>query len=208
MSGLFKTVKDVEADCQVLKNRAYGVIEVCDQEFEAIHMRPYPKLVSLAEVKWSNLWKKQLFAKTSKDRVLLYYNQPILHRNFLALKYFVSDYKSTLATIAVSLSVLDYIAMVKRTDAIVTEITNDRIKDRHLQHFGWEEHQQNQRGRHWIKRFYGQYPESFLFRDLKQSEPEKHPENLPTGKREFGVPVIVSSPNGNSAASSTQSQVQ
>ena len=205
MAGIFETVKDVESDRVVVKKRAYGVIEVCDQEFKALHLRPFPKLISQAEIKWSNLWKKQSFVPTHIDRVLLYYNQPILHRNFLALKYFVSDYKSTLASVAVGLSVLDYIASVKRTDAVVTEITNNRIKDRHLKHFGWEEHLKHQRGRHWIKRFYGEYPETFLFQELQRSSARHQGEAVP--KPNFSTPVIVPTGADGVAANSTYIRV-
>lgn len=161
--NLFQAVNDLEASQSLLRNRAYGVIEVCDQELKAVHLRPFPKLISTTEIQWSSFWKTPTFQPNTIDRVLLYYNQPMFHRNFLALKYFVSDYRSSLASIATCLSVLDYIAELKRTDAIVTEITNDRIKDRHLEHFGWEEHLKDASGRHWIKRFYGQYPERHLF---------------------------------------------
>ena len=207
MIRLFETVVDVEADRERLKKRAYGVIEVCDQELKAIHLRPYPKLISTAEIGWANLWKKPSFVPTSKDRVLLYYNQPIMHRNFLALKYFVSDYKSSLASIAVSLSVLDYIAMVKQTDAMVTEITNKRIKDRHLTHFGWEEHLQHSRTRHWIRRFYGEYPQSFLFQEI--SKPRETATSVPeplskSRKPVLSIPVINS---GSPVVDATQSQV-
>jgi len=202
---MFETVTDLESDRDVLKNRAYGVIEVCDQELKAIHLRPYPKLISIAEIKWGNFWKKR--SQSSKDRVLLYYNQPIMHRNFLALKYFVSDNKSSLASIAISLSVLDYIASVKRIGAVLTEITNDRIKDRHLQHFGWEEHLQHQRGRHWIKRFYGQYPETFLFQELQRRSSAQQlvpqPKFKPGIKPQPSMPLVVS-PGNETVASSEQ----
>ena len=166
LEGLFETATDVDRDRDMLKYRAYGIIEVCDQELRQIRFRPYPNLVSLVEVHWANLWKKRSRVSSRADRVLLYYNQPIMHRNFLSLSYFVSDHKSSIASIAVCLSVLDFIAKVKQTDAIVTEITNNRIKDRHLEHFGWERHLLTSKKRHWIKRFYGEYPESFLFQEI------------------------------------------
>ena len=176
--SLFQTVKATDLQVEVLADKAYGVIEVRDQELYAIHFRPYPKLVSIAEIQWGNLWKRSS-GSSRCDRVLLFYNQPMFHRNFLALKYFVSDYKSSLASIAVCLSVLDYVAKVKRTDAAITEITNNRIKDRHLSHFGWEEHLQQRKGRHWIKRFYGEYPGTFLFQEMLapgQQHKEVHPQ--------------------------------
>jgi len=166
LSSLFQTVTDVDADKEIIRRRAYGMIEVRDQSLHAIHFRPYPKLISIAEIKWANYWKSRSTNESRPDRVVLYFNQPIMHRNFLSLNYFVSDSNSTLASIAVCLSVLDYIAMVKRTDAILTEITNPRIKDRHLSHFGWETYLEKSSKRNWIKRFYGQYPERFVFQGL------------------------------------------
>ena len=182
---LFQTISCPERDKDIVLRRSYGVIEVRNAELYAIHFRPYPKLVSVAEIKWSEFWQRST-ATIQCDRVLLYFNQPLLHKKFLALKYFVSDYKSSLASIAVCLSVLDYVAKIKQTDAIVTEITNNRIKDRHLSHFGWEEHMQGKRARHWIKRFYGEYPESFLFQDLQRST--ENPAQLETP--EMPAPVI------------------
>lgn len=179
----FKTISDVDSGRSVIRNRAYGVIEVCDQQLKAIHMRPYPKLISIPEIYWSSFWKKHIVKPTNRDRVLLYYNQPVMHRNFISLNYFVSDDGATLASIAVCLSVLDYVAKVKRTDAMVTEISNKRIKDRHLAHFGWEEHRKEDRGRHWVKRFYGQYPESFLFQAIgDQPGSESIPNSHDSGK--------------------------
>ena len=191
MTGMFRTVLDVDTDQDLLKHRAYGVIEVCNQRLKAIHLRPYPKLISVAEIQWSKLWKKQVSGHSVKDRVLLYYNQPMLHRNFLALKYFVSDHQSTLSSIAVSLSVLDFIAQIKRTDAIVTQITNDRIQDRHLQHFGWEEHLLESRGRHWIKRFYGEYPSTYLFQEIGNTKKHMDPTPRQESKPEISIPVVV-----------------
>lgn len=185
-SGLFETVYDIEADRDKVIRRRYGVIEVVDQRFKAIRFRPYPKMVSVSEIRWSSVWKKDADAE-SLDRVLLYFDQPMRQPNFLALKFFVSEYKSTLASIAVSLSVLDWVAMTKKTDAIVSEISNKRIKDRHLAHFGWENHLPKSKKRHWIKRFYGDYPESFLFQTIGQTEPaDQQPSASPTGKLPVG----------------------
>ena len=88
----------------------------------------------------------------------------MFHKNFIALKYLYSTSGCNLPSIAVSLSVLDYIAKIKNSDAMVSEITNDKIQDRHLTHFGWEPHCPDSPRRHWIKRFYGEYPDRFLFK--------------------------------------------
>ena len=78
--------------------------------------------------------------------------------NFLALKYVLSSRDTTLATFRLSLTVLDQIAAIKRSDAIVADVTNLRISDRLLRRWGWEPHLTGDWRRHWIKRFYGSYP--------------------------------------------------
>jgi hypothetical protein len=88
----------------------------------------------------------------------LYYNQPWKLPTFLTLKYLVSSCGTTFKTVRRALLVLDEIARIKQTDAIVCEASNLRISDRALNRFGWERHLPNSRHRHFIKRFYGEYP--------------------------------------------------
>jgi hypothetical protein len=78
-------------------------------------------------------------------------------RNFLALKYLVSSMGTSFRTVRATLHVLDRIAEIKRTDAIVTEVTNFRISERALRRLGWERHLYGSKRRHYIKRFYGDY---------------------------------------------------
>jgi hypothetical protein len=56
--------------------------------------------------------------------------------------------------------VLDEIARIKQTDAIVCDVRNARISDRLLRRWGWESHVPQSRRRHFIKRFYGEYPDT------------------------------------------------
>lgn len=183
--GLFQTVTNLDDQTQILRRRAYGVIEVRDQQFSSVRLRPFPKIISLAEIRRS-VSRPQSDASTAKiDRVMLFYNQPMFHQNFLALKYLHSTSGCSLPSIALALSVLDYIAKIKNTSAIVTEITNDKIQDRHLTHFGWESHCPNSPRRNWIKRFYGEYPDRFLFRMKSQSESGK------TDLQETAEPVLI-----------------
>ena len=57
------------------------------------------------------------------------------------------------------LVILDEIARLKGTDAIVAEVRNLRISERLLRRWGWESHMPTSRRRHYIKRFYGTYPD-------------------------------------------------
>jgi hypothetical protein len=58
--------------------------------------------------------------------------------------------------------VLDEIARIKRSDAILAHVSNPQISDRLMWRWGWERHLVQSSKRQFIKRFYGVYPESLL----------------------------------------------
>jgi hypothetical protein len=78
--------------------------------------------------------------------------------NFLALKYVVSTGGTSYATFRAALNVLDLVAELKRTDAIVCDVANLRISDRLLARLGWQPHKPRRWHRNYIRRFYGVYP--------------------------------------------------
>ena len=154
MRPLFQTVTNLQDGAEVLRARPYGVIEMAGGRLVGVHLRPWPKLVSVPE---ASLLGEALHRYRPGDRCLLYYNQPRSSRNFLALKYMLAGRGSTFATCGGALVVLDHIARIKQTDAIVCEVTNRRITDRMLARWGWQSHVPQSRRRHFIKRFYGQH---------------------------------------------------
>ena len=154
--ALFETVYDLVEQEDVLRRRPYGVILIEAGQLSEIRLRPWPKIISVAEI---SLLGNRFHNRHSGDRCWLYYNQPRQHRNFLALKYVVSSQGATYKTFRRSLVVLEKIAKIKRSDAIVCEVNNLRISDRLLTRLGWESHVPSSRRRHFIKRFYGTYPE-------------------------------------------------
>ena len=155
MRPLFETVRDLEAGAGVLRTRRFGVIEMIDGRLEQIRLRPWPKGASVLEARLCGRvghgWRRG-------NRCRLYYNQPWTAPNYLALRYVVSTRDCTLATFHGALEVLDEIARLKRSDAIVCDASNGRISDRLLARWGWEPHTSDHRHRHFIKRFYGAYP--------------------------------------------------
>jgi hypothetical protein len=157
MSFFCRTLSEPFADREILARARYGVIDIRDGQLVAIHLRPWPKTVSGLEVA---LWGRRQHAFRSGNRCWLYYNQPRRHANFLALKYIVSARDCSLATFHRSLEVLDEVARVKRTDAIVCDVWNLRISRRLLARWGWEPHHPSRWHRHYIKRFYGDYPDA------------------------------------------------
>lgn len=151
---LWESIVDPAADQAALRRRRYGVIEMRDARLHAVHLRPWPKLISLPEALWLSRFQRQFL---SGDRCWLYYDQPLLHRNFLAVKYVLSSRDCTFATLKGAMTVLEEIAHIKRTDAALADVWRAKISDRLLCREGWQRHCQPSFRRHYIKRFYGQY---------------------------------------------------
>lgn len=142
------------ADREALARGRYGVIETFEGRLSAIWLRPWPKVTTTLDVDWiGRCWHE----RTPGDRCWLYYNQPRRHSSFLALRYVLSNRDCTLATGRRALQVLDEVARVKHSDAIVCDAWNQRISERLLARWGWEPHARSRWHRNYIKRFYGQY---------------------------------------------------
>ncbi|MCH2182271.1 MAG: hypothetical protein MK108_09725 [Mariniblastus sp.] len=155
MGRMFESIRRFEDHLALVQRRRYGLIEIRDGQFFAIHFRPWPRIITALEVNSIGRWKHR---HLTRDRCLLYFNQPIRHRNFLALKYIFSSQGSSCRTLHQATKTLDCVARIKRSDAIVTEVFNRRISDRLMRRLGWVPHCPERSGHHYIKRFYGQYP--------------------------------------------------
>jgi hypothetical protein len=158
MPRLFETVVDLPATA-VLRRRRFGMIEMQGGRLSRIQLRPWPKGGSLLEAR---LWGRLRHERQTGNCCRLYYNQPWGSSNFLTLRYVVSSRDCTLATIHGALVVLDEIARIKGSDALVCDACNGRISDRLLARYGWEPHTSDRRHRNFIKRFYGEYPTPLL----------------------------------------------
>ncbi|MEX2139689.1 MAG: hypothetical protein WD894_10535 [Pirellulales bacterium] len=152
---LFETVTDLYRQADVLRRRPYGVIEMLDGRFHRVLLRPLPKYVSLFEALF---WGSFCHRRVPGNRLRLFYNQPRQHSNYLSLKYAVSSRDTSLATMLGALEVLDEIARIKQSDAILTDAANFRISERFLRRQGWERHTKARYHRNFIKRFYGEFP--------------------------------------------------
>ena len=148
---------DWHADRQEICRRRYGVIETVAGQLVAIHFRPWPKLMA-----WPEIWPvgAQYHGRGEADRCLLYYNRPLWHSRFLALRYIVSSKRTSYATFRAALISLDRVAELLGVDALLCDAANSRISDRLMRRFGWEPHKPSRWHRNYIKRFYGSYPSS------------------------------------------------
>ncbi len=162
----FQTVSDFVGQAEALRVRRYGVIEMAEGRLVGVHLRPFPKLISLPEVWWLGGWSHH---RLQGDRCWLYYNQPFTSPDYLAMSYVVSGSRGSLASFHGALEVLDEIARIKESHAIVCDVTNSRISDRLLSRWGWDRHFPQSRRRHFIKRFYGDYPQATAARTRSRS---------------------------------------
>jgi hypothetical protein len=165
MRPLFEEVIDLEAGRAALRDRPYGVIEVANDRLARVLLRPFPKVISWPQIALGGRW---FHRRRRGNRCWLYYNQPCRHRNFLALKYVVSTSGTTLRTFRLACRVLDEIARIKRSDAILTDVANGAISDRLLARWGWTPLRATAWHRLFVKRFYGDYPPSPLAQALEE----------------------------------------
>ena len=151
MTPLFQTVTDLRYGADVLRRRAYGVIEVAGGRFRRVLLRPLPKIISAPEIMLFGGWYHRY---RPGDRLRLYYNQPRRFPNFLVLKYVVSARNTTIGTLTRALSVLDEIARLKGSDALLCDVGNQRITKELIGRWGWVPHCPSRWHRHYIKRLY------------------------------------------------------
>ena len=150
-----QSIADLSDGGEAVRRARYGVVVTNAGRLEAVHLKPWPKLLS-----WRDFWPvgPRYHAQGPSDYCRLYYNQPLTASSFLALKYVVSTPATSYATFKAALKVLDSIAELKGSDAIVCDAANSRISNRLLDRLGWEAHCPQRWHRNYIKRFYGHYP--------------------------------------------------
>lgn len=120
--------------------------------------------VSVAQV-----WWQAKYGRNDDEICWLDYHAPLSAPGFLTLDYIRSGTLAGYKSFIGACHVLDDIARVRSSVAIVAHVTNGSISDRLLSRVGWEQHMPNWSGRHWIRRFYDGYPESSLNRYLAVS---------------------------------------
>lgn len=149
-----RLITNLAAGAAAIRRARYGVIDCQDGRLRHIRLRRWPKWIALDELLWGRLahrWSRG-------DRCRIYYNQPLSASRFLAIKYALSTRDCSLRTLQCCLAVLDQVAWLKGSDALVCDAWNPRISDRSLARYGWQRHLERSWHRHFIKRFYGDFP--------------------------------------------------
>jgi acyl-CoA synthetase (AMP-forming)/AMP-acid ligase II len=142
-------ITDVQSKAEALRRWRRGVIEVRSGRLVSISWRPTSKRVTRL-----GSWTvgRLVHRRKRGDVCRLYYYQPRSSPEFLVVSYAVSYRDATLASMNESLRVLEQIAAVRGTYALVGDISNERISDRLLARWGWERHATQLFGRNFIKR--------------------------------------------------------
>ena len=89
----------------------------------------------------------------------LFFHKSRQQPEFLVLGYVKSERRATLSSLYCATLLLDEVARLQAAHAIVADVSNARLSDRLLLRWGWQPHCTHWRGRHFIKRFYGTYPD-------------------------------------------------
>ena len=156
MANLFRKIESIRDGHEILTRHPYGMIEAAGGKLSFVQLRPFPKLISVAEAAWLGGWSHK---RIRRDRVQVFYNQPARHRNYLIARYAVSELGTTLATMRASFRTFMEIARLKRANAVLCQVISKRVTDRIMSYWGFEPHNPKARGRHFIRRFYGNYPD-------------------------------------------------
>lgn len=150
-----RLIVNLAAGAAAIRQARYGVIDCQAGRLRHVQLRLWPKWIAVDELLWGRLahrWSRG-------DRCRIYYNQPLRAGNYLAIKYALSTGDCSLRTMHCCLAVLDQVAWLKRSDALLCDVWNLRISDRFLARYGWQRHLPASWHRHFIKRFYGVYPQ-------------------------------------------------
>ena len=146
-------VDDVNAHAAELKAWRAGRIVTAAGRLVHVERRWLPYKASRIRVWWDMRRRPRRAVECS-----IYFHQQRGNPRFLVLGYVASHPQAALSSLYCGLLVLDEIARLRACDAVVAEVTNSRLSDRLLRRWGWEQHCLQWRGRHFIKRFYGNYP--------------------------------------------------
>ena len=136
-----------------------GTIDFPKFELVAIQRRLLCGRVSVAQV-----WWQATYGRSDNEVCWLDYHQPVGMPAFLTLDYIRSGKSAGIKSFIGACKILDEIARIRGTQAIVAHVTNQSITDRLLTRLGWQQHMEEWNGRHWIRRFYDGYPESVVHR--------------------------------------------
>ncbi len=146
-------VTDPIRQADILKNWRSGRIVMRNGRLVAIRRRGF----LAAPASMIQVWCQTRFRSGEQDVCWLDYRSSRIG-GLMVLDYVRSGPSTRLATFRGACQILDEVARLRQSVAIVAHVSTEAITDRLLVRWGWQRHAGNLKGRHWIKRFYDGYP--------------------------------------------------
>jgi hypothetical protein len=160
-------VTDVRTHANTLKQWNRGRITMRNGKLVSVRRRQFYMPASIARV-----WFQARFKPGNRDQCTLDYRCNRIG-GFMVVEFIQSGPSTQLATLRGACQILDEIARLRQSVAILAHVSTSAISDRLLKRWGWEPHAGTLSGRHWIKRFYSGYRSIDL--DRYHAEPTTAP---------------------------------
>ena len=153
------SISDLHAGVAKIESWRCGRIVMRQGKLVSVQHRLLCGSASIAQV-----WWQARYGRADNDICWLDYHQPFGMPAFLTLDYIRAGKSAGIKSFIGACKILDEVAKIRGTQAIVAHVTNHAISDRLLARLGWQQHLENWNGRHWIRRFYDGYPDSVVHR--------------------------------------------
>jgi len=143
-----RPVHATEENADKLRSWRYGEIELTDGKLIAIYPRWWPRVGS----QWES-YQDSYFRTLPADFCRAYYAFPRRTPGYMSVLYARSGPNTQYKTILKAVSIIDEIAILNNSNAIVCQILSERGTERLMSRWGFVRHATSLGDNHYIKRF-------------------------------------------------------
>lgn len=129
----------------------YGTITVRSGKIHSVQARWWPR--------WGSVYgamMDRVVRQLPLDECRFYYAFPLRSPGFLSLLYVHAGDKTSYRTFHQGIVAMDCIARIRGAQAIVCEVTNDRLTESMMARWGYVPHARSLGDHHYIRRFHAQ----------------------------------------------------
>ena len=141
------SVTSIEGNADRIRSWNYGELELFDGKLLGIYPRWWPRIPS----KWES-FRDNAFRSLPTDVCRTYYAFPRRAPGFMSVLYALSGPKTQYTTFYRAVVVLDEIARLRDSDAIVCQVINLQASERLMNRWGYVRHALARGDNHYIKR--------------------------------------------------------
>ena len=142
-----RPVHAIDENADSLRSWRYGEIELSDGKLVAIYPRWWPRLGS----RWES-YQDSYNRKLPVDVCRVYYSFPLRAPGYMSVLYAHSGSSTRYKTIRRAVLVIDAIAVLNSSNAIICQIINERGTERLMKRWGYVRHATSLGDNHYIKR--------------------------------------------------------